>query len=197
MKKNGFTLIELICAIGIMAMLATILVPIVVKRINSAKETSYETLIESIELAAESYIIENGDSIVEYNQNDNIYIKIDTLIKNNYFDKSLINPKTKEALPSTDEVYVTRNSKGKIESIYDINQNINPKIVLNGSYNIYVKKNQQFVDPGVVATTPSGTDVTNEIVVVGYVDTSITNTYVIEYMYEGKTIKRNVIVYEI
>ena len=51
-KKNGFSLVELLCAICLVGMLSTIIAPIVIKRINSAKTEAYNTLIETIELNA-------------------------------------------------------------------------------------------------------------------------------------------------
>ena len=79
-KKNGFSLVELLCAICLVGMLSTIIAPIVIKRINSAKTEAYNTLIETIELNAKDYVITNEDKIQDYNLYDNTYISIKTLI---------------------------------------------------------------------------------------------------------------------
>ena len=191
-KKNGFSLVELLCAICLVGMLSTIIAPIVIKRINSAKTEAYNTLIETIELNAKDYVITNEDKIQDYNLYDNTYISIKTLIDNNYFDSSLINPITKKTIPETDLIYVTRNNKGKIEAKYDINMEV--KIKLNDGYNIYLKVGDTFNDPGVTATLLDGTDVTSSIITSGTVNTSSIRTYVITYTFGNSKITRNVIV---
>ena len=191
-KKNGFSLVELLCAICLVGMLSTIIAPIVIKRINSAKTEAYNTLIETIELNAKDYVITNEDKIQDYNLYDNKYISIKTLIDNNYFDSSLINPITKKTIPETDLIYVTRNNKGKIEAKYDINMEV--KIKLNDGYNIYLKVGDTFNDPGVTATLLDGTDVTSSIITSGTVNTSSIGTYVITYTFGNSKITRNVIV---
>ncbi len=191
-KKNGFSLVELLCAICLVGMLSTIIAPIVIKRINSAKTEAYNTLIETIELNAKDYVITNEDKIQDYNLYDNTYISIKTLIDNNYFDSSLINPITKKTIPETDLIYVTRNNKGKIEAKYDINMEV--KIKLNDGYNIYLKVGDTFNDPGVTATLLDGTDVTSSIITSGTVNTSSIGTYVITYTFDNSKITRNVIV---
>lgn len=191
-KKNGFSLVELLCAICLVGMLSTIIAPIVIKRINSAKTEAYNTLIETIELNAKDYVITNEDKIQDYNLYDNTYISIKTLIDNNYFDSSLINPITKKTIPETDLIYVTRNNKGKIEAKYDINMEV--KLKLNDGYNIYLKVGDTFNDPGVTATLLDGTDVTSSIITSGTVNTSSIGTYVITYTFGNSKITRNVIV---
>ena len=49
MKKNAFTLIEILAAIVIMGILSTIIVTASIRKVNHARENSYKTLIYSIE----------------------------------------------------------------------------------------------------------------------------------------------------
>lgn len=194
MKKRGFTLIELICAIAILAILSTITITVVVKRINESKEKAYDTLIESIELAAKNYVINNEESLSSYANNDWINIPIETLINSNSFNKSLINPKTKEPIPSTNYVYVTRNYNGKITSTYDENQLINPKMQLIGSFNIYLKKGDVFTDPEVIIISSTGENLSSSVIKSGTVNSNIAGVYVLTYSYNNISITRNVIV---
>lgn len=193
MKKNGFTLIELLAAIMLLAVLSTITINIAVKKINETKEKGKETLIKSIELAAKSYIIDNGDTLDSFIKNDYIYLSLETLIKEEKLTNSLVDPTTKTPLPLSDTVYVTRSTNGKITSVYDINQKNKTKLVLNGSYNIYIKKGSIFTDPGVVATSNNGENV--EATVSGNVNTDVTGNYVLKYTHGDNSITRNVIVY--
>lgn len=196
MKKNGFTLIELIATIGLLAMLATILITVSIKKINETKEHSKKTMIESIELAAKEYVTDYKDELSGFQNNDYIYISLQTLVEKNYFSNSLIDPTTNKSLPLTDTVYVTREQNGEINATYDINQKQKAKITLNGSYNEYIKEGTIFTDLGVSAVSSNGTNISSSITTTGTVDTTTPGTYKIKYEYRDISIERNVIVYE-
>ncbi|MBQ1812406.1 MAG: DUF5011 domain-containing protein [Bacilli bacterium] len=193
MNKKGFTLIEILAAITLLAILATITINISVRKINETKEKGLETLIKSIELSAKSYVVENSESIESFKQNDFVYVTLETLVQAEKFNNSLINPTTKQPLPLSDTVYVTRSYNGKVTAYYDIDQKSKTKIVLNGSYNMYVKIGSQFTDPGVVATSKTGASVTPTVT--GTVNTDIETNYIITYTHGGNSITRNVIIY--
>lgn len=57
--KKGFTLIELICVITILGLIALIAVPTVGNIINSSKEKAYEDQIATIEKTAKNYMAKN------------------------------------------------------------------------------------------------------------------------------------------
>ena len=195
MKKNAFTLIELIATIGLLGMLATITITISVRKINETKEKARDTMIESIELAAKQYITDKGKEILEFNNNDNIYITLQTLVEKEYFTESLIDPTTKKSLPLTNEVYVTREESGEIKSTYNVNQRKEPKLTLIGSYNEYVEEGKEYIEKGVTAFNPSKEDVSSNVTTSGTVDTTTPNTYKITYELDNVKITRNVIVF--
>ena len=61
MKNNkGFTLVELLAVIVILAILALIVVPIVFNLIETAKKGSFKQTLFNIEKAAESYRVEQA-----------------------------------------------------------------------------------------------------------------------------------------
>ena len=196
MKKNGFTLIELIATIGLLGMLATILITVSVKKINEAKEHSKKTLIESIELAAKQYVTDYKDELSDFQNKDYIYVSLQTLVEKNYLSNSLIDPTTNKSLPLTDTVYVTREQNGELYAVYDINQKENAKLTLNGSYNEYIKAGTTFTDLGVNAVSSDGTNISGSVTKTGIVDSTTPGTYKIKYEYGKISIVRNVIVYE-
>ena len=57
--KKGFTLIELICVITILGLIALIAVPTVNNIINNSKEKAYEDQIATIEKTAKNYMAKN------------------------------------------------------------------------------------------------------------------------------------------
>ena len=59
MKKNGFTMIELLVVIGIIALLSIFLVPNLMGAKDRAKETAVKGVMHSVQLAVEAYEMEN------------------------------------------------------------------------------------------------------------------------------------------
>ena len=196
MKKNGFTLIELLAAIGLLGMLATILITVSIRKINETKEKSRETLIESIELAAKNYAIDYGNELDSFNDNDYIYVKLQTLVEKEYFNNSLVDQTTGKSLPLSDEVYIKRETSGKINSSYDINQRNNPKLRLIGPYNVYINLNDEYQDLGVTAIDKDGNNVSSSVIIKSTVDTNSIGTYQVSYELGDIIIKRNIIVYK-
>lgn len=112
-----------------------------------------------------------------------------------YYDSEFLkrkNPKTNKDLPLTDIVYVTRNYDGKIEATYDIEQDNKNKLTLSGAYNIYIKENSTYNDPGILLNNSL---INSGVTITGEVNTSIVKKYQITYQYNGQTLKRNIIIY--
>lgn len=190
--KKGFTLVELLASLVLIGMLSTILITVSIKKINESKEHSKKIMISSIELAAENYALNNSNDIENFDTKDFAKITLKTLIEKELFTNSLLNQITKKALPLSDIVYVTRSYNGKIKATYDINQKDHTVITLNGSFNVYVKKGEQFDDPGVIATSSNGNTVSPTVT--GTVNINETGIYILTYSHGDTTITRNVIV---
>jgi len=60
-RRSGFTLIELMIVLAIIAALAAILAPIGLNALNRAKATQYLSDIKNIHTAAQLYLFDNGD----------------------------------------------------------------------------------------------------------------------------------------
>ncbi len=195
MKIKGFTLVELLASIVILGILATITITVSVRRLNEVKEKSRNTMIASIELAAKNYALNYGDENSTFKSRDFMYVTLETLLSKDLLTNDLIDKTTNKPLPLDDTVYVTRNNLSIVKAYYDINQNQHTKITLNGSYNEYIKKGENFVDPGVNAVDNTGSNVTSSVTVTGSVDTSKKGTYYITYKHSTTEITRNVVVY--
>ena len=65
-KTNGFTLIELMGVVAILALLALIGIPVVEKHVNKGKREASEIQISNIELAAKSWVSDNKVQVVNY-----------------------------------------------------------------------------------------------------------------------------------
>ncbi len=90
MNKKGFTLIELLGVIIILALLATIISPVIIKSIQTAREKAYEAQVTLIEEKAKDWAYENLDQLSE---TTNVYVSISSLITSGYIeDDEVISP---------------------------------------------------------------------------------------------------------
>ena len=194
MKKNGFTLVELIATLAIVVMLTTIISRVVIKKVNEAKEYEKTILITSIEQAAISYTYEYDNEYLQ--TNDCAYITLQELVEKNLLNNDLIDPTTKKSLALSDTVYVVKDINGNTYASYNINQHYETTLKLNGKYNVYVKINDVYNEPGVKVINKEGSTITGEITTEGVVNTSEEGIYKITYKYGELSIERNVIVYQ-
>ena len=118
MKKDGFTLVELIAVIVILSLILTLSVPSLIGTLKNNKEQALEKINELIILAAKDYV-------VDYHLTTPRDISLSELCKN-YLDCPIINPVTNEEMNISVRVDANKN--------YTImnNQLIELKVVLNG-----------------------------------------------------------------
>ena len=194
MKKNGFTLVELIATLALLAMLTTLISRVVIKKVNEAKAYERNVLINSIELAAITYTNEYDN--VDLQTNDCAYITLQELVEKNLLNNDLIDPTTKKSLALSDTVYVTKDINGNTYATYNINQHYETTLKLNGKYNVYVKINDVYNEPGVKIISKDESGTTGGITTEGVVNTSEEGIYKLTYKYENISIERNVVVYQ-
>ena len=194
MKKNGFTLVELIATLALLAMLTTLISRVVIKKVNEAKAYERNVLINSIELAAITYTNEYDN--VDLQTNDCAYITLQELVEKNLLNNDLIDPTTKKSLALSDTVYVTKDINGNKYATYNINQHYETTLKLNGKYNVYVKINDVYNEPGVIIISKDESGTTGGITTEGVVNTSEEGIYKLTYKYENISIERNVVVYQ-
>ena len=128
MKKNAFTLVELMAIIVIMASILLIILPAINGTIKNSEEKKKQDALNSIYMAAENYVMSNYD---EYSSLDDIgaveYVYITDLISNNYLSIDTINPNNDLAFNNKDAVKVTKKEDGTFsyelivaQTIYDV-----------------------------------------------------------------------------
>ena len=109
--KNGFTLIELLVVIAIISIIAAFMMPNFIGVQDRAKEAGVKAVMHSVQLAIESYNMENE----AYPMGSNITLRelIDNyLIQGGYVNSLPINP-------FTGKQYTGSDSAGKIMYVYD------------------------------------------------------------------------------
>ena len=63
--KNGFTLTEMLAVIIIILVMSMIAAPAIVNMIKNSNETSYESIVNDIALAGQSYASNKGGTLVQ------------------------------------------------------------------------------------------------------------------------------------
>lgn len=125
-NKNGFTLVELLAVLALLAIIMGIGGYSIISVLNDSREKNYNLLIENINSAVEEYYIEckySGSSITCPSFNSGEYqIQLDDLVKNGFIkgnstdgdDTSiLVNPK--DNIKINDCLIKYSYSSGKIE----------------------------------------------------------------------------------
>ena len=107
MKKQGFTLVELIGVIVILGLIASFSVPALTKTMKDSSAKQYENYVKNITLAAENYFHSETDGIL----NGKYFIKLKTLINNGYWKKEN-NPKTNKETDENITVMISKNEDG-------------------------------------------------------------------------------------
>lgn len=112
MKKNGFTMVELIAIVVIMASMLLIILPAINNTIKNSEEKKKQESLNNIYMAAENYLMANYDDYKLNNPGDNDYVYITDLISNNYMSIDTLNPNNDSTFSNKDAVKVTRNEDG-------------------------------------------------------------------------------------
>lgn len=119
MNKKGFTLIETIMVIAILALLMLILVPNVISLINKNNIKSCQNLEASIKNAAKVYVANNKYQLAfncpDNNSTSKINVKLQSLVNsgNLKVEGELTNPVTEGTIDLNSVVEVTYNCKNK------------------------------------------------------------------------------------
>ena len=102
-KKLGFTLVEILAAITILAIIGMILTTTVTHFLKKGKSDLYNRQLDNIKMSAKVWVSDNKNNISEL---DNCFsISINYLMEQGYIDNNIINPKTGSKL-DTDKLYV-------------------------------------------------------------------------------------------
>lgn len=98
MKQKGFTLVELLCVIIIIAVISIVVFPMVASYINKSKDELYEVQVKDIEDSAKKWALDNIDKLDKYHINDT-YVTLQYIKQKGYLEKDeILNPRNKETM---------------------------------------------------------------------------------------------------
>ncbi len=117
MNKKGFTLVELLAVIIILALLLLIVTPSIMNVLDRAEIQFTETQERLIIQAATEYIEENKETIAELKEQEVRYvITLQTLADAGSIELPLYDAKTRQEIPPENvQITVTKNSYGRFE----------------------------------------------------------------------------------
>ena len=111
MNKKGFTIVELIAVIALLAVIGTIFGANMIKMLANNKELEITTFTETITSATDAYVGAYPDAIKELSSTTSVCIKISDIQNKGFLDKKLKDPSTGELI-SDKKVKVTKDAKG-------------------------------------------------------------------------------------
>lgn len=195
MRRNAFTLTELLAVLVIIGVLVLMIMPTIDKTMKKIKGNLYDLQIENIRTGARNWAAENIIILPEH-ENEIITLTLGQLKIGNFIAKDISNPKTNQLFPNDMEIiikkivndyeYLVIEDSGGFDDSLDYNT---PLLTLNGSLHEVVEINSDYQDEFVIARTPSGSSIDDDVdikitsngIVVPKVDTSLYVQYKITY----------------
>mgnify|MGYP006069958417 CR=1 FL=1 len=193
--KRGFTLVELLGVLLVLAVIALITFPIVTKSIKDNKERLYNSQLEEIKLGAEKWAYKNL-SLLPDQDGETITVTLLTLKESGDVPLDVRDPRTGELIPNdmmitiefkNNDYIITIDTESGSDITDDYNENA-PIIVLNGGHVEFVEINSQYNEQGAKAISKAGTTLSNIDIIyqengkeVASVDTSKFTTYTAIY----------------
>lgn len=99
MNNKGFTLIEVVAVVAILVAIFLVSFPTITTLLNNEEETKYNTMVNTLCEAGETYIYLNMGEYSELSTIDSeIIISVNSLIEEELVDKNLINPKSQSSI---------------------------------------------------------------------------------------------------
>ena len=182
--KKGFTLIELMAIIVLLAVVMAMMVPTIIGVIESSKKDAFASDVKSIireinnELASGTYY-----DITQLNVDDlkNIF-QIDT--KNIYFiSTEEVEGEISYKVIGTNE-WEGYLAQGTYENIEILEATTPPTIALYGASTVIMEVGQSYVEAGATAQDSLGFSLDSRIMINGAVNSAVAGTYVLTYNVE-------------
>ena len=123
MNKRGFTLVEVLVSIALLAIIGVALGISLNKSFKSSSETNYNEFIEKVKSSAMLYVNNTSEVINDLNEDSYKIIKVKDLIDNGYVEDNMKNPNTGDKINPEDKVKVSYNSDKELYIDYPYSSN--------------------------------------------------------------------------
>ncbi len=124
MNKKGFTLIEAIVSIALIALVSTILVVSITNLRKKQNEKDWKKLVDRVETATEAYLEFNSEIKTTVYSGTTQYVLIEELVNEGLLDENyLIDPRdnilvTKKSSIQFQRAQIKTNANGALEIVY-------------------------------------------------------------------------------
>ncbi|MGE5455599.1 MAG: immunoglobulin-like domain-containing protein [Ignavibacteriales bacterium] len=195
MKKNAFTLIELLGVISILGLIVLIALPAVEKNIKNSKQKLYEAQISNIKSGLMNWVADNLIYLPSEN-GEMVTLTLYQLKQGGYIEKNILNPLNDELFPNDMFLTITKKSNSFQYAILTdtgtrtgtavINPDA-PVLIINGSPFQYVEIKNTYTDPGVTALDSEGNVIaaSNVVTTIGgdgtSINTNVFGNYTVKY----------------
>ena len=143
MNKKGFTLVEIIVSVGLLALIGVAVGISLNKTFKNQEKMNYQEYVDKVKSAALLYANNTTQITNELNSNASFKIlKVEELINNGYINKSLENPKTKEKIKDDEEVRIYYNENNELVVEYPYNKSEDDVYLYTINYSITYKSNE-------------------------------------------------------
>lgn len=151
MKKNrGFTLVEIIGVVVVLSIILIIAVPSLTKTLKKNEQNKYNDYIDSLEIAAENYVVDKlklGETIDE-----TLYITIGDLIDAGYVKNIIKNPENEGVLSRDTRISVIKEIDGTFK--YNVEEKYSSIPVQEYQMVEYIESTgTQYINTGILASS--------------------------------------------
>ena len=120
-NKKGFTLVEILVSIGLLALLGSVIAISLNRVFKDNNKKHYNEYVEKIKSSAMLFVNNTVDIINDLNDNSFKIITIGDLIDNGYVNDSLVNPNTDEKVGKEEKIQVSYDSDHELIVTYPYN----------------------------------------------------------------------------
>lgn len=123
MNKKGITLVELLAVLVLISIIAVIVIPIITGLLKDSKNDADTINKANIKEAAESYLVDNIGSTIDFSTNNTTTVTLQQLLAGGYISGDLKNQISGEKYDlNTSTVTITKENNSYI---YTVNLNTN------------------------------------------------------------------------
>ena len=121
MNKKGFTLVEILVSIGLLALLGSVIAISLNRVFKDNSKKHYNEYVEEIKSSAMLYVNNTVDIINDLNDNSFKIITVGDLIDNGYTNADLVNPDTGEKVKNDEKIKISYDSDHELIVTYPYN----------------------------------------------------------------------------
>ena len=115
--KKGFTLVELLAVIVVLAAISLVIIPAVHGNLNRSREQSYDVQVKNIEEAAKNWAADHIGALPD--NGDTYILTLQDLQDGNYISKDLENPKTQRPFDGSLQIMIKNNNESYVYKVIE------------------------------------------------------------------------------